>query len=181
MKAAAPIAFALALSFGGAPLAQVPSLTAKPSSADALFSGNTPTFDPAIEVGFAVVNVADMAKSVAFYKQLGLTVTLTAVAHSGVPGTPESKDVPMTLFQTARGVASSGLHLVQHNGPVTLGTAYNRLGIRVADAIGVCKSLAEAGTPCLREPRVSRRNNMTIAVAWARDPDGRLLELVQHN
>lgn len=141
---------------------------------------NAPRFDPAIEVGFAVVNVTDMKKSVAFYEKLGLTVTVTTVAHSGVPGTPESKDVPMNIFQTARGVNSSGLHLVQHDGPVTLGTAYNRLGIRVADAVGVCKNLAAAGTPCMREPRVSRRNNTTITVAWVKDPDGRLLELVQH-
>lgn len=154
---------------------------AQQNAAAPLFSGDTPKFDPAIEVGFAVVNVSDMARSVAFYKLLGLTVTLTAVAHSGVPGTPESKDVPMTIFQTARGVNASGLHLVQHDGPVVLGNAYNRLGIRVADAVGVCKSLAAAGTPCLREPRVSRRNNMTFAVGWARDPDGRLLELVQHD
>lgn len=150
------------------------------AQANSLFE-DTAKFDPMIEVGFAVVNVSDMARSVAFYKTIGLTVTLTTVAHSGVPGTAESKDVPMTIFQTAKGVNSSGLHLVQHDGPVVLGTAYNRLGIRVADAVGVCKNLAEAGTPCLKEPRVFTRDKMTIAIAWARDPDGRLLELVQQS
>ena len=172
MRIAGSIALTLAAVFGVQAHAQG-------NASDPLFSGNTPKFDPNIEVGFAVVNVSDMKKSRAFYEMLGLTVTLTAVAHSGVPGTPESKDVPMTLFQTARGSSASALHLVQHDGPVTLGTAYNRLGIRVADVVRVCKSLADAGTPCLREPRVSTRDNMTIGIAWAKDPDGRLLELVQ--
>jgi catechol 2,3-dioxygenase-like lactoylglutathione lyase family enzyme len=158
-------------------LGALPAAAQKPSPT-ALFD-NAPSFDPAIEVGFAVLNVSDMARSVAFYKALGLTVTLTTVAHSGVPGTPESKDVPMTIFQTARGVNSSGLHLVQHDGPVELGTAYNRLGIRVADVVAVCKALAAAGTPCIREPRIPAGGAVTFAVAWARDPDGRLLELVQ--
>jgi catechol 2,3-dioxygenase-like lactoylglutathione lyase family enzyme len=141
---------------------------------------NVPKFDPAIEVGFAVLNVADLEKSVTYYEALGLTVTLKTVAHSGVPGTPESKDVPMAIFQTARGVDSTGLHLVQHDGPVNLGTAYNRLGIRVVDVFGVCKALAAMGTPCLREPRVVAGGS-GLAIAWARDPDGRLLELVQQS
>lgn len=169
MKLAGSIALALTAS---ATLAQA-------QQADALFGPDVPKFDPAIEVGFAVVNVSDMERSVKFYELLGLTVTLKAVAHSGVPGTPESKDVPMTIFQTAQGVDASGLHLVQHDGPVELGTAYNRLGIRVRDVVGVCKRLAGAGTPCLREPRVSKRSSPTLAIAWAKDPDGRLLELVQ--
>lgn len=171
MKITIAIAPVLAL------LAAMPA-AAQQASPTALFD-KAPSFDPAIEVGFAVLNVSDMARSVAFYKALGLTVTLTTVAHSGVPGTPESKDVPMTIFQTARGVNSSGLHLVQHDGPVELGTAYNRLGIRVADVVGVCKALAAGGTPCIREPRSPAGGKGALAIAWARDPDGRLLELVQ--
>lgn len=170
MKLAAPIALALAAT---ATLAQA-------QQSDSPFGAGTPKFDPSIEVGFAVLNVTDMERSVKFYEMLGLTVTLSTVAHSGVPGTPESKDVPMNIFQTAQGVDSSGLHLVQHDGPVELGTAYNRLGIRVKDVVAVCKSLADAGTPCIREPRVfKRQGGMTLGIGWARDPDGRLLELVQ--
>jgi catechol 2,3-dioxygenase-like lactoylglutathione lyase family enzyme len=150
---------------------------APPASPTSVFD-NAPKFDPTIEVGFATLNVADMEKSVAFYKALGLTVTLTTVAHSSMPGAPENKDAPITIFQTARGVRSSGLHLVQHDGPVTLGTAYNRLGINVADVFVVCKSLGTLGNPCLREPRVLPGGS-GLAIAWARDPDGRLLELVQ--
>lgn len=172
MKITGPIALAIALALGtGAQGQQRP--TNDPFA-------NAPKFDPTIELGFAVVNVSDMKKSVAFYQALGLTVTITTVAHSGVPGTPESKDVPMTIFQTASGVDSSGVHLVQSDGPVTLGTAYNRLGIRVKDAVAVCRTLAATTTPCLRDPRVFRRGNATMAVGWVRDPDGRQLELVQH-
>lgn len=145
------------------------------------FAGNLPSFDPNVEVGFAVVNVSDMAKSTAFYEKLGFVATLKTVAHNGIPGTPENKDMPITIFQTAPGVNSSGLYLVQAEGPLVLGNAYNRLGIRVVDAVAVCKRLADAGTPCVKEPHVVRSPNRTIAVAWARDPDGRLLELVQQS
>ena len=176
MKFAGSIALALALVGAGAQ-AQSQAQTQTPQRPD-LFA-NAPKFDPAIEVGFAVLNVADMKKSRMFYELLGLTVTLTAVAHNGIPGTPENKDMPMTLFQTATGSSASGLHLVQADGPIVLGNGWNRLGIRVADAVGVCKALAAAGMPCVRDPNVSRRGNATMAVAWTRDPDGRLLELVQ--
>jgi catechol 2,3-dioxygenase-like lactoylglutathione lyase family enzyme len=171
MKLAGSIAIALTIACGVGAHAQ----ERRPDP----FAGNLPTFDPNVEVGFAVVNVSDMKKSVAFYETLGFVATIKTVAHSGVPGTPESKDLPMTIFQTAPGVNSSGIHLVQAEGPIVLGNAYNRLGIRVVDAVGVCRSLAAAGTPCLREPRTFHNKNMTIAVGWAKDPDGRLLELVQ--
>lgn len=165
-------ALALAVSLAG-------GVNAQERRSEGLFGGNLPTFDPMIGVGFAVLNVSDMEKSVAFYKLLGLTVTLTTVAHSSVPGTPENKNLPITLFQTAPGINAGGLQLVQHDGPVALGTAYNRLGIRVADALGICKRLAEARAPCVKEPNEFQSNGVTMAIAWAKDPDGRLLELIE--
>ena len=108
-----------------------------------------------MRVGYAIVFVSDMRRSVAFYRDvLGLPLRFESSHWS----------------EFATGEATLALHLAEAEGPPSSREAAGscRPGFGVTDLDAFHQQMAAAGVPCVEEPREVFGSRL----AQYRDPDG---------
>ena len=121
-------------------------------------------------LGQYCLNVADLDRSVGFYEGLGLTCT-------------SRTEIPQAFEAIVQNPATgSSLQLARqkdHDGPVTLGTAFWKLYVNTADVAALFERATAGGATVESAPE--RLDRWPVTVAFVRDPDGYLVELVERH
>lgn len=121
-------------------------------------------------LGQYCLNVADLDRSVGFYEGLGLTCTSRI-------------EIPQAFEAIVQNPATgSSLQLARqkdHDGPVTLGTAFWKLYVNTADVAALFERATACGATVESAPE--RLDRWPVTVAFVRDPDGYLVELVERH
>jgi lactoylglutathione lyase len=118
------------------------------------------------KVDYIMVNVSDMAKSVAFYRDtLGLPLRFES------PGWTEFETGASTLALHGGGAPAAAAH----GGPPVAGTC--SIGFSVADLDKTCATLQAAGVKFVMPP--TARENEGIRLAVCIDPDGLPISFAQ--
>jgi lactoylglutathione lyase len=127
------------------------------------------------------INVADLDRSLAFYTSV---LGLQELWRGGPPTAPQ-----VILVSSPRDYeqAHRGLVLVydsERKGPLVLGDGLNNITFIVPDIRQSTKRIAEAGYevgPVIGPRKANSSFAKTYYVAFVKDPDGRTVELVQHD
>jgi lactoylglutathione lyase len=122
-------------------------------------------------LGQYCINVADLERSVAFWEGI---IGIPVQSRTDIPGARE------VVLQAE--VGGSRLQLAQHDdqdGPVDMGTAMWKIYVDTDDCQGVYDKAVAAGCESVTPPQVLDR--WPVTVAFVKDPDGYLIELVQHH
>lgn len=122
-------------------------------------------------LGIIIYNTTDFDKATAYYTMLGFQ----EYERRG----EKPNRVAQFNFSGSKGTFVGGISLHEAAGPLTMGNAYVRTSFVVKDVRAVCNRLAEAKMPCTSEPRVVAGDDNAV-IAMAKDPDGRIVELIQH-
>jgi lactoylglutathione lyase len=116
------------------------------------------------------INVTDLERSVRFYEgTLGLTVT----HRIEIPGVSEV---------VLSGPTGGRMQLAKHhdrNGPINHGDGLWKLYLATDDCEGLYRRAIEGGAEAVSGPQHLAQWN--VSVAFFRDPDGYLFEVVQHH
>jgi len=121
-------------------------------------------------LGQYCINVTDLERSVAFYEALGLSCT----SRTEIPQALEA------IVEHPGG--GSRLQLAQQkepDGPFDLGTAFWKLYVNTDDVDGLFAAATGAGASVESAPE--RMERWPVTIAFVRDPDGDLVELVQRH
>jgi lactoylglutathione lyase len=121
-------------------------------------------------LGQYCLNVADLERSVTWWSALGLVNTSRTEipdAFEAIMANPETGG----QFQIAQQKSQKG--------SVRLGNALWKLYVNTPDISGTFAAAVAAGGRVVSEPE--RRDRWPVTVAFVRDPDGRLVELVQRH
>jgi catechol 2,3-dioxygenase-like lactoylglutathione lyase family enzyme len=121
-------------------------------------------------LGQYCLNVTDLDASVAFYTALGLEST----SRTEIPQAFEAI--------VANPSGGSKLQLARqkgHHGPLDLGTAFWKLYVNTHDVAGTFDRAREAGATVEAAPE--RLDRWPVSIAFVRDPDGYLVELVERH
>src|SRR4029453_16750981 len=116
------------------------------------------------------LNVSDLDASVAFYTALGLTCT----SRTEIPQAFEA------IVENPAG--GSKLQLARqkdHDGPLDLGTGFWKLYVDPRDMAATFAAAQGAGA--IVESAPERLDRWPVTVAFVRDPDGYLVELVERH
>jgi lactoylglutathione lyase len=119
-------------------------------------------------LGQYCLNVTDLERSVAFYVSLGLTCTSRTEIEQAWEAIVENPE------------GGSKLQLAQQkeqSEPFDLGTAFWKLYVNTRDVARVFEQSVEMGA--LVETPPARLDRWPVIVAFVRDPDGYLVELVE--
>lgn len=119
-------------------------------------------------LGQYCLNVTDLDRSVAFYTALGLTCTSRTEIDQAFEAIVENP------------AGGSKLQLAQQkaqDGPLDLGTAFWKLYVDTRAVGATFGAAVVAGTTVESEPE--RLDRWPVTVAFVRDPDGYLVELVE--
>ncbi len=120
-----------------------------------------------------MLRIGDLQRSVDFYtKVLGMKLLRTrdnpeykyTLAYLGYGSNPEHAELELTY--------NYGVEKYE------LGTAYGHLAISVEDVYKTCDSIKALGGTVTREAGPVKGG--TTVIAFIRDPDGYLVELIQH-
>lgn len=121
-------------------------------------------------LGQYCLNVTELDRSVAFYEALGLACT-------------SRTEIPQALEAIVEHPgAGSKLQLAEQkeqDGPLELGTAFWKLYVNTTDIAGLFARAAEAGGVVESPP--ARLERWPVSIAFVRDPDGYLVELVERH
>jgi catechol 2,3-dioxygenase-like lactoylglutathione lyase family enzyme len=121
-------------------------------------------------LGQYCINVSDLDRSVAFYEALGLTCT----SRTEIPQAFEA-----ILANPAGGSRLQLAHQKEHEGPLDLGTAFWKLYVNTRDMAATFAAAGAAGATTESPPE--RLERWPVTVAFVRDPDGYLVELVERD
>ena len=121
-------------------------------------------------LGQCCLNVTDLDRSVAFYEALGLTCT----SRTEIPQAHEA------IVENPAG--GSKLQLARqkgHEGPLERGSGFWKLYVDTRDIAATFAAAEGAGAPVESGP--ARLDRWPVTVAFVRDPDGYLVELVERH
>jgi lactoylglutathione lyase len=122
-------------------------------------------------LGQFCITVSDLERSVAFWEGvMGIPVQ----SRTEIPGARE------VVLQAE--VGGSRLQLAQHDderGPIDMGTAMWKIYVDTEDCAGVYERAVAAGCESVSEPQDLDR--WPVTVAFIKDPDGYLIELIQNH
>ncbi len=121
-------------------------------------------------VGQYCLNVADLERTVTWWSALGLRET----SRTEIPDAFEAimeNPAGGGKFQIARQKARQG--------PVNLGTALWKLYVNTPDITATFASAVAAGAEIVTKPE--RLDRWPVSMAFVRDPDGRLVELIERH
>jgi lactoylglutathione lyase len=114
------------------------------------------------------INISDLARSERFYTEaLGLSVT----HRIEIPGVSE-----VVLAGTSGNRIQLAWHH-DHSGPIQHGNGLWKLYLNTDDCAGLYARAVAAGAEAVSEPQHLTQWN--VSVAFIRDPDGYLFEIVQ--
>ena len=122
-------------------------------------------------LGQYCINVTDLDASVRFYETLGLTNT----SRTEIPNAFEA-------IMENEGLKGGKLQLAQQkeqSGPINHGNAFWKLYVNTNDVETQYRRATEAGYQSESAP--TRMDRWPVTVAFLRDPDGYLVELVQRH
>ena len=121
-------------------------------------------------LGQYCINVSDLDRSVAFYEALGLTCT-------------SRTEIPQAFEAIVETPGHGGkLQLARQKDqaePFDLGSAFWKLYVNTHDIAGTFRAALAAGATVEAEPE--RLDRWPVTVAFVRDPDGYLVELVERH
>ncbi|MCA9512443.1 MAG: VOC family protein [Myxococcota bacterium] len=123
------------------------------------------------KLGQYCINVSDLEASARFYQEaLGLELLVRT-------------DVSPTVQEVIVGAKGEGaqLQLAQHldrEGPIEHGNAFWKLYVETDDCAGLYARALAAGATAEMEPRAL--DKWPVTIAFVKDPDGYLIELVEH-
>jgi lactoylglutathione lyase len=122
-------------------------------------------------LGQYCINVTDLERSTEFWEQV---IGIPVQSRTEIPGARE------VVFQAE--VGGSRLQLAQHDdqrGPIDMGTAMWKIYVDTDDCAGVYERAVAAGCESVSEPQDLDR--WPVTVAFIKDPDGYLIELIQNH
>jgi lactoylglutathione lyase len=125
---------------------------------------------PVVEFGFMVINVSDMEKSLAFYKDLlGMTEQFRS-------DSPDNLEIGVDFPSNPVGPHLL-LNLVKNRTtPYNHGDAFNRFALFVKDIEGIQKRMAAAG---VKMKPLNDLKSHKVKVLFVTDPDGYTVELLE--
>jgi lactoylglutathione lyase len=122
-------------------------------------------------LGQFCINVSDLERSVAFWENvIGIPVS----SRTEIPTAWEA------VLQSPHG--GSRLQLAQQkdqSGPIDMGTAMWKLYVNTDDVAALFQACVDAGCEVVMEP--TRLDRWPVSVAFIKDPDGYLIELVEYH
>ena len=135
-----------------------------------------------------VVHVGDMDRALAFYRDaLGLSVRFDSGWNSPAPmlalsGTAEGTAMRIVALELS---GTAGLSLCSFGEDASSRPAFEsagtiHFGLSVADLPTTLAALESAGGQRLGEPGIVGPPDRRVTLAFVRDPDGAVVELVQH-
>jgi lactoylglutathione lyase len=122
-------------------------------------------------LGQYCINVTDLERSVAFWEGV---VGIPVQSRTDIPGARE------VVLQAE--VGGSRLQLAQHDdveGPIEMGTAMWKIYVDTDDCEALYDRAVAAGCEPVTEPQ--RLERWPVTIAFVKDPDGYLVELVQNH
>jgi lactoylglutathione lyase len=122
-------------------------------------------------LGQYCINVADLERSVAFWEGV---VGIPVQSRTDIPGARE------VVLQAE--VGGSRIQLAQHDdldGPIDMGTAMWKIYVDTDDCQALYDRAVAAGCESVTPPQVLDR--WPVTVAFVKDPDGYLIELLQNH
>jgi lactoylglutathione lyase len=121
-------------------------------------------------LGQYCINVTDLERSVAFWEGV---VGIPVSSRTDIPGARE------VVLQAE--VGGSRLQLAQHDdaGPIEMGTAMWKIYVDTDDCQALYDRAIAAGCESVTEPQ--RLDRWPVTVAFVKDPDGYLVELLQNH
>jgi lactoylglutathione lyase len=122
-------------------------------------------------LGQYCINVSDMDRAVAFWEGV---VGIPVQSRTEIPGVKE------VVLQAE--VGGSRIQLAQHlerTGPIDMGTAMWKLYVDTDDCQALYDKAIAAGCESVTEPQ--QLDRWPVTVAFIKDPDGYLIELLQHH
>jgi lactoylglutathione lyase len=122
-------------------------------------------------LGQYCINVSDLERSIRLWQDVfGIPVC----SRTEIPGAREA------VLQAPEG--GSRLQLAQHlerSGPIEMGTALWKLYVNTSDCKGLYAKALAGGCESVRPPAALER--WPVTVAFVKDPDGYLIELVEYH
>ena len=116
------------------------------------------------------INVSNLEKSVHFYEEvLGLTITHKVE-------TPDFDEVILA------GETGNRIQLAchrDHTGPIEHGNAFWKLYLQTDDCKGLYQRCMDAGVESISAPE--RLEHWPVTAAFVRDPDGYMVEILEHH
>jgi lactoylglutathione lyase len=122
-------------------------------------------------LGQYCINVSDIDRAVAFWEGV---IGIPVQSRTEIPGVRE------VVLQAELG--GSRLQLAQHldrTGPIDMGTATWKIYVDTEDCQALYDKAIAAGCESVSEPR--QLDRWPVTVAFVKDPDGYLLELLQNH
>ena len=122
-------------------------------------------------LGQFCITVSDLERSVAFWQDV---VGLPVQSRTEIPGVLEA------VLQSPHGGNRVQLaQFLDREGPVDMGTAMWKLYVNTDDCRALFERCVAAGCEVESEPQ--RLDRWPVTVAFVKDPDGYLLELIEYH
>lgn len=117
------------------------------------------------------INVTDIERSIAFWDQV---MGIPLQSRTEIPGVLEA------VLQAPEG--GSRIQLAQwldRDGPIDMGSALWKIYVNTSDVHALFDRAVAAGCEVVSEPQ--RLDRWPVSVAFVKDPDGYLLELIEYH
>lgn len=122
-------------------------------------------------LGQFCINVTDLERSIRFWEDV---IGIPLQSRTEIPGVLEA------VHQAPQG--GSRMQLAQwldHEGPIDMGSAMWKLYVNTSDVAAVFARAVEYGCEVVSAPE--RLDRWPVTVAFVKDPDGYLLELIEYH
>ena len=122
-------------------------------------------------LGQFCINVSDLERSVAFWEGV---IGIPVQSRTEIPGVLEA------VLQAPEGGSRMQLaEWVDRDGPIDMGSAMWKLYVNTDDCAAVYARAVAAGCESVSAPE--RLDRWPVTVAFVKDPDGYLLELIEYH
>ena len=122
-------------------------------------------------LGQFCINVTDLERSIRFWEDV---IGIPLQSRTEIPGVLEA------VHQAPQG--GSRMQLAQwldHEGPIDMGSAMWKLYVNTSDVVAVFERAVAYGCEVVSAPE--RLDRWPVTVAFVKDPDGYLLELIEYH
>jgi lactoylglutathione lyase len=134
---------------------------------------SAPPADPAPRVSYVALNVFDEKRALDFYVGvLGMSERRRILPAAGI------KEILLAFTQNPDDTGVLLMVSASREKPYEVGDGFSRVIVDVADLNVTVKRLTDAGVTLVRP--VTETKDLHLRYAMAKDPDGYLIEFVQH-
>lgn len=122
-------------------------------------------------LGQFCINVSDLERSISFWEDV---IGIPLQSRTEIPGVLEA------VLQAPQGGSRMQLaQWLEREGPIDMGTAMWKLYVNTDDCRAVFDRAVAFGCEVVSEP--ARLDRWPVTVAFVKDPDGYLLELIEYH